>query len=295
MKAQTFMAFLGRIGVTPEPGQRVFWSIAADGVQPKDLDGVDRELARSIFGDADLVPVQARSSVAVVKGAEIGFSYFAALRLLHRAVTADVRGAAPGELRYALAVAPDLRLARGAVRYALGAAEANDDLRRMLDDVAADGFTILREGGRKVRIEALPASVGGRATRGRRYVEVLQDETEFFKDETSGLINDADVYRSVIARCRGTVWLGSTPWTGGLLKKLFDDNFGKPTSALAATCPTLLMRFDPKVRAAVEAEYARDPESAAREFGCEFLARGSSLFFDSAAVDACMEQEVEVA
>src|SRR4051812_34787987 len=105
--AISFLEFLRRIDVVPEPAQRVFWAVAADGVQPKDLRAEDRELAVAMFGPIELVPEEARTTVAVVKGAEIGWSYFLGLRLLYRALTADVSNAAPGEIRTALAIAPD--------------------------------------------------------------------------------------------------------------------------------------------------------------------------------------------
>jgi hypothetical protein len=60
----------------------------------------------------------------LVKGARIGASYIvAALDSLYRALTANLSTLAPGEQATALVVAPDLRLARQVLRYALGAAQ----------------------------------------------------------------------------------------------------------------------------------------------------------------------------
>ena len=49
----SYLDFLRRIGVTPEPGQRVACAVAFDGVDPADLEGEDRELARLIFGASE--------------------------------------------------------------------------------------------------------------------------------------------------------------------------------------------------------------------------------------------------
>ena len=93
----TSLSFVGFcedvLGVTLEPGQRVFWSIAADGVQPGDLTGADREVAAEMFGDVDEIPDGARRHIAIIKGADVGFSFIAGLRLLHRALTATELGA----------------------------------------------------------------------------------------------------------------------------------------------------------------------------------------------------------
>ncbi len=288
--APSFLAFVADLGVTLEPGQRVFWSIAADGVEPGELRGADRALARAFFGDVDTIPAGARSVVAAVKGAEIGWSFVLGLRLLYRALTADISDAAPGEVRSALCVAPDVRTGRIPIRVAREFAERHPTISGLIENPTTDGFIIRRENGRTA-VECLPASVGGRATRGRRFVEVALDEASMFRDE-SGAVSDRDVFRSVVTRCKGTTWLGSTPWLpSNLLWKLVEDNWGRPTKALAARLPTESMRSNKKVLADVARVRALDPIAASVEYDCE-LPSASTLFFDSVALDAAMVDEL---
>jgi hypothetical protein len=55
--------------VTLTPGQRVLCLVAYDGLEPRDLTGADRELARQIFGDVDTIHEEARHVVVAVCGA----------------------------------------------------------------------------------------------------------------------------------------------------------------------------------------------------------------------------------
>jgi hypothetical protein len=163
VKPLPFVAFVERVlGVRLTPGQRVVCRIAYDGANPCDLEGDERELAHRIFGNVDVIPDEARHTVVAVCGARGGKSYvFCALRLLHLALTVPLNTMAPGEVASALIVAPDLRLARQCMRYALGAAKANRDIAQRISSESADGFVLARENGRTVAIECLPATRGG--------------------------------------------------------------------------------------------------------------------------------------
>ncbi|HEU4544638.1 MAG TPA: hypothetical protein VFR23_26160 [Jiangellaceae bacterium] len=287
MSPLSFIEFCESVlAVRFEPAQRVYWAVAADDVQLCDLTGDARDIARELFGDIETVPPEARREQVAVKGAGIGWSYFAGLRLLHRALTAtsEELGAA-GETRVCLAVAPDLRTGRIPVRYALGAAEGVPAIKRLIESSGSDGFTLRREGGRFTSVEALPASIGGRALRGRRYLEALFDESSFFRDSDYA-INDTDCRRAVIARTLGKFWNGSTPWLEtSEVWKTYQANYGHPTTALAARLPTLTMRSDPDVRRLVEAERERDPDGAAVEYDCQPPAGSGGYFFDGFAID----------
>lgn len=291
----SFLEFLdSRLGVTLEPAQRVFWAVAGDGVQPADLSAADRELAREIFGDVDEVPSLARAEVDVIKGAGIGGSYIGGLHLLYRALTADLNDCAPGEIRPALCVAPDLRTARIPVRAAIAAAQSVPQIKAMIvGKPTTDSIVFTRGRGRFSSVECLPASVGGRATRGRRYLEVLLDEAAFFRDE-SAQVNDLQVYNSVISRCTGQVWLVSTPWLEtNLIWKHFEENFGAPKKALAAKLPTLLVRTDERTRALVEQARHLNPELAAQEYDCQPLGAGSAQFFGARELDDSLKRALQ--
>jgi hypothetical protein len=291
-----FVPFVEALGVRPSPAQRVLWEVIADGTQPEDLPEHERAIARQLFGEVDTIPPELLAVVAIVKGGRIGGSYFAALRLIHLAVTVRL-ALAPGEQASALIVAPDLRLAKQAFRYVAGAIDSVPELGALEVRRTEDAIAIQREDGQLVAIECLPATRGGSALRGRTLVGVLLDEAAYFRDE-SAAVNDADIYRAVAPRVvpGGQLLISSTPWAEmGLLFDLFQANHGAPKTCVAARAPTLLMRTDdPNTIRHVERETERDPQTAAQEFGAEFMGRGAGTFFDGAAIDRAIDPTLTI-
>ncbi len=295
LRAPGFVEFVASLGFELSAAQVVLAHVAFDGWEPRDLGGTDRELARALFGDVDRVPALARAILVAVLGARSGKSLLASLRLLHLALTADLSRLAPGELAVGLVCAPDLRLARQTLRYVAGA------LRERMPGVlaappTADAVTVVRPDGRRVSIEALPASRGGSAVRGRSLVGAVLDESAFFLNEDGAyVVNDEEIFKAVTPRVvrGGQVLIVSTPWArSGLLFDLFDENHGRPASCLAAHGPTLVMRAgDPSIEAIVERERRRDPGNAAREYDAIFTDSSASLL-SSADVQACVSKGV---
>jgi hypothetical protein len=282
---RTFVEFCRLVGVCLTPAQRVLARVAFDGVEPRDLAGAERELARQLFGDVDVISPIARAVVAIVAGARSGKTYLGALRLVHLALTVKLDRLAPGESAYAVICAPDLRLARQAFRYALGCIRACQQLAGLLDSVTADSFVLRRPDGRVVTIECLPATRGGSAVRGRSLVAFLCDEIAFFRD-SDAVVNDRDIYQAAAPRIMagGQLLIVSTPWAeSGLLFELHRDEWGQPRSCVVVHAPTIVMR--PSERARVDAEYARDPVNAERELGAAFFSAGTGQFFDGQAIE----------
>lgn len=291
----TFVDFVTSLGVELTPAQRVLARIAFDGEEPRDLYGEDRDMCRALFGDADVIPSGARGVLVEVCGARSGKSYLSGLRLLHLALVVNLAGLAPGEVGAGLIVAPDLRLARQCLRYVSGACE-HRSIARMVVAETADSVTIERPDGKRVAIEALPASRGGSAVRGRSLVGAVLDESAFFFDGDTGyVVSDVEVYRAVMPRVvkGGQTIVASTPWVrAGLLFELFTANARTHAHAIAAHAPTVLMRdFDPTVVAIVERETARDAANAEREFGASFVDSSASLL-SSEDVNACVDAGV---
>lgn len=282
MRAPTFLQFVGSLGVRLTLGQRTLARVAFDGVDPCHLEGDERAMAERLLGPVDTFPPSARLVLTIVKGARIGGSYvFGGLYSLWRAFVADLSTLAPGEQAVALIVAPDLRLARQVLRYALGAAEGAPAIARLIESKSTDAFTLRRPDGHVVTIECLPATRGGSAVRGRSLVSAVLSEAAFFRD-SSAVVNDLDVFRAVMPRVMpgGLTVLESTPWAeAGLLYDEHSRNFGTPRSSIAAHAPTLLMRDDERTAQIVANERERDPDNAEREFDAQFLGGGSGLFF----------------
>lgn len=294
MKFTNFAVEVLQIPLTP--AQRVLVAVAFDGVDPTNLDDADRTIAAELFGAVDIVPPSARSVLVAVIGARAGKTYLLiAAYSLWRALFANLSTLAPGEIAVALIVAPDLRLARQALRYASGAVQAHRDLAQMVVSESSESLQIRRPDGRTVAIEVLPATRGGSALRGRSLVSAALDEAAFFRDENS-IVNDGDLFKAVAPRVLpgGLVILASTPWVEeGLLHSQFDKNWGNPRTALAAHGPTLLMLPTERNREAVAREMETDPDNAAREFGAEFILGGSATFFDTETLKNCVSDEYD--
>lgn len=285
MKPTTFVRFAQRIGLALTPGQTAFAAVAFDGLEP-----ACRDRARKIFGAVDHVPAAARKVIAMAKGRDAGGSRMGATRGLHLALTAGLERLEIDESAYVLSVAPKIRLARVGKRFALSAARRVPGLR--ITGEHRDGFTIVRHDGRQVIFECIAAARGGDTGRGVPVLFAMLDEAAFFRDEESGQVNDRHIFNALVPRILpgGQILIVSSPWVeSGLLYDEFTKNHGNPTTALAAHCPTLVMRDDPETAATVELERERDPENARREFDAEFLTSGAGLFFDSGALTRCID------
>jgi hypothetical protein len=284
-----FTAFAERLlGVEFFPAQKVCFEVLYDGVEPGRFEGERLALARRMFGEnVETIPPEARRVAVMVKGGRVMGTRGAAIRMCHLGATVAAPPTAPGEPLFALMVGPDLRLARQALDFALGAMRSNPDLAERVQGETRESFEFVRDDGRRVIYAALPATAGGSAVRGRTLIGAVMTEASFFRDAMS-VVNDADIFRALLPRIvpGGQLVIESTPWAElGLLWQLWERDFGKPTGAMVAHCPTLLMRPDPEVARLVALERARDPDSAAQEFDAEFRAAGSSAFFDPHLID----------
>lgn len=295
---QSFVDFAAACGfASPTPAQAMVWAVAFDGHHPfsAPIPTGLRHIVPAIFGPlahdpTTPIPPIARTTFVQVKGARVGGSRAAALRLLHLAYSVPL-ALAPGEEAFGLVVAPDLRLARQTLGFARGAAQANPALSRTIAADSSDAFTIRRSDGRTVAIECLPCTRGGSAVRGRSLVGAVMSEAALFRD-ANYVANDVDVYRALHPRivAGGQLIVETTPWAeSGLAYTLFRDNWGSPSTALAAHCPTPLMRAgDREIEARIEAERKRDPDNARREFDAVFLSGSALEFFDDRTVEAAI-------
>lgn len=203
---------------------------AADGVTPTTIS--DSECLQHFGCLLDELPDEPRRTVAVRAGGRGGkTSRLLATKALHAAWTVPLPTLRRGEVASSLLVAPDLKLARQALSFVVGYAEDSKILRRALvDDPTKDSVDLRRPDGKRVRIEVVAASRGGRGARGRTLCFAGLDEACFFYDESTGVMNDADVYRAVLQRVvpGGQVWIVSTPWLAdtGLLEQVIAKNWG---------------------------------------------------------------------
>jgi hypothetical protein len=273
----TFVQFCDVIGFALTPGQLVLAKVIFDGVEPRDLNGAERELASKIFGDAEVIPSLARAVALAVCGGRSGKTRLSAVYTAWRMVTADVSMLAPGERAVALIVAPDLKLGRQNLSFVIGVLKSVQLFEKWIVAETADSITIKRPDSAVIACEVLAATRGGSAVRGRSLICATLEELAFFRDDTA-IVNDEEIYRAVAPRVMdGGLLLGiTTAWAQvGLAWSLWRDNFGKPETCIVAHAPTLLM--NPAKAAEVEREYKRNPVNADREFGAVFAASDEAL------------------
>lgn len=293
--APTFLEFCLLLGITLEPGQRVLAAVAFDGVEPRDLQGEERELARQMFGNVDVIPAKARKIVVLIVGARAGKTLLGALRLLHIALFIRLDRLQPGQEGKVWIVAPELDLATEGLNYIRGQLEGNDNLRPLMLNPPRPGVKVERivirrdNDGKLVAFEIKAAKRMGVTERGRVIIAAMLDEAAFFLDD-SYKVNDTEVFNAVQPRIMagGQLLLPTTPWAeSGLAYDLCKSNHpalgGVPSSALAVLAPTPLLRSDPdileQVEAALDVDRQRGTSNAQREFFCKFLATSAVLFF----------------
>ena len=270
---------------------------ASEGITPTTIDDV-ASLAHFGCLLADL-PTKPRRTVAVRAGGRGGkTSRLLAPKALHAAWTVPLPTLRKGEVASALLVAPDLKLARQTLSFVAGYVEDSRILSRALvGDPSKDSVELQRPDGKRVRIEVLAASRGGRGVRGRTLVFAGLDEACFFYDEASGVVNDTDVFRAVLQRVvpGGQVWIVSTPWLAdtGLLETTIAKNFGIHENALVCTAGTRALNptWDPTGEIEKDLR-AQDPDAAVREVDGEPMSGGAGVFFDGAAITACIDDTI---
>lgn len=284
LSSYTFVQFCDWLGVVLTPGQRRFAEIAYDGTAGH---GDDDGVGARIFGpSASWSGALSWRTIVAVCGARAGKSYvLVGLRLLWGCLTRSLCTLAPGERGVSLVVAPDLRLAKQVIGYARGALNTREDLAALIEGDTEYAITIRRpHDGLVVSLEALPATRGGGAVRGRSLIDAALDECAFFRDEGYA-VNDVELYKAVAPRVLpgGQVIIASTPWAEtGLLYEMFRG--GTTARVLVAHAPTLIMHDSALTREIVAAERERDPDNARREFDAEFMTSGTGQFFDTNAI-----------
>lgn len=301
----TFTEFLDAIGVELEPGQRAFCLVALDGIQVADLTGEDRQRAIRIFGDLPRMAPESWAFVlgiiAIVAGGRSGKTYLCSLRLLHLALTVDLfdheKGRpklASGEEAFCAIVAPKLELAEQSLRYVAGACRANPALRDLIVSDTKGGLVLRRDDGEMVAIRPFAAAAGGIGGRGKSLIAVFLDETCFFRDANSGVVNDQAIFDAASVRVieGGQTLVSSTPWVGkGLLHGLWKKNHEHPIDALSAHAATRTMRTSKHILGIVARAEARDPRNASIEFGAEWGATTVETFFTDAELAAFFHPE----
>ena len=278
-----------------EAGQTVICKICFDGLEPRQLEGAERELARELFGPVEEFPASCRGTIVWLKGCRLGGTYLTSLYQLYLGLTCHL-DLAPGELAFCVGCAPDKKTALQGYRYQAGAVGECPRLKRYVEgSIGSESFILRRPDGHRVSFEVLAASAGGSSLRGRSYVSLLLDESSFFRDPTTGCVNDLELYRAGAPRIvtGGRMLIISTAFARrGLLWDLIEKNYGAPTTCVAAIAPTLLVRPTEQNLRLYAEERERDEESADREFNCIALSVGTSDFIEPESIRQCTDDDL---
>lgn len=283
------------LGLSLTSGQAAISRVLYDGHAP------DEDYADVIFGGLRTVPSAFALRIAViVAGRGSGkTSALLAARGLHLALTVDLSSMTPNDPPALVAVvAPDMRQSKQTLGFVRKFLEDRPILKKVLKaDILTEVIRIERPDGRKVNIEARPATGGGNSVRGPVLAGVLLDESAFFEGEGYE-VNDAEILRAAMPRIRmipgAQVVFGSTPWAQeGKLYELYRDNVGKPDTAVVCRAPTLIVRPNEETRQAYEAELKQDPDNAKREYDAEFLSADAERFFPEAVILQALDYDVQ--
>jgi len=287
-----FTEWVPSIGLELTHGQRALSRVAFDGLEPADVHE-DADVVCELFGGISTIPGMARRLAVLRLGRGSGKTTLASAFALYTMLTADCSQAGPGDMPAVITIAPTKRTAQLSVSMAMSFVEQSDELRPIVLHANSEGFSLRRHDGRRVQFRALPKSRGGAAARGMSILGAIFDEAEFLPNEelAAAAVTDRELVQSITPRLMrsGRIWLISTPWpTMSLAGELFDANFGRPTTALCARAPTLVMRdYDPDWAERIESERLRDPANAAREFDCINVSSGAA-FFDAEQIQAAV-------
>ena len=210
----SFLALCQGIGLRLEPGQRVACLVAFDGVDPVDLEGPERELARRIFGNVERFTKEQRRIFGAVCGGRAGKTrLFTATRLLHLGLTVDLSRLAPEEPGYGMIVGPKMTHAKQGLAYIRGAIRSVPSLAGAVVRDAAEEI-VIRRGGYLVSFLCAAASVRGDTQRGKSLFGFSLEEAAFFRDAETGAINDAELFQAMMPRLLpdGQAIVPSTPY-----------------------------------------------------------------------------------
>jgi hypothetical protein len=199
----------------------------------------------------------------------------------------------PGERRYAVAIATNLRQARLFTRAALSIVERSPLLAELVESVSEDEIVFTNG----TALAAFPCT--SRGVRGWPISSLLMDEAAHFISETEGPAVAERVWESLVPSTaqfgdQARIIVASTPWgQSGLFAELFQRaRSGELEDAVAQHSSTedANPTIDPVF---LQAEQARDPEAFRSEYEAEFAGSGAA-FLDPERVEAAVADRSEL-
>lgn len=263
-------------------------------VHGRPLEGVltPDELERH-FGVAEIPPGHIPRIVALICGVRGGKSWIASCAMIHAALTADLSMLKIHELPRAAIIGPTTDAAEATFRILVGILQSSPVLRKFIEgEPTSDTVIIKRPDGRRVEICVVAAAKGGVTVRNRWLVGfVIEEVAQIGAEATGAAISAEEILRAAETRllkgCQG--WLISSPFGPvGLLYETYKRHFGKLSKTLVVHAPTRAM--NPSFpQESIDAIAAEDPDTAAREYGAEWVDAESAFLPAAIVVPAIRE------
>ncbi len=232
-------------------------------------------------------PTHPATEAWLIVGRRGGKSFIVALIAVFLACFRDYSARlSPGERGVVMVIATDRKQARVIFRYVRALLENVPMLSKLVERVDAESVDLAN----RVSIEIHTASY--RSTRGYTVVAALLDEVAFWRSDES--VNpDSEIIealRPAMATIPGALLIGvSSPYARrGVLYESHRDHYGKDGD------PVLVWQADTRTmnptvpQQLIDDAYARDPVSAAAEYGAQFRSDVSG-FLDSAWIDRTVQ------
>lgn len=220
--------------------------------------------------------------VALICGVRSGKTFIAVCAAICASLTASLEGLQSHEIPRFVIIGDRIDTAKATFAVLCGILNASPHLQKFVEgEPSSDRVMLRREDGRRVQICVVAASRGGATVRNRWLVGyIIEEVAQIGVESTGAIVNAEEIVRAAKTRLlRGcTGWLISSPYgPQGLLYKTYKEHFGKPGKTLVAWAPTRAMNptFPQETIDEIEAE---DPDTAAREYGAEWVDAVTTLY-----------------
>jgi hypothetical protein len=254
---------------------------------------IDRDTSAKHFG-VERLPTERPRRVVLICGIRGGKSTMGVAAAIWACLTADLSSLPAHEVaRYAI-IGPAVDAADATYKQLVGYLQSSPARSAVLArDPTESRVVVRRPDGRVVEIVVVAAHRGGLSVRNRWLIGLTLEEVASFGSEATGAaISAEEILRAAETRllpgCQA--WLISSPFGPvGMLHALYQKYFGKPGTTLVVHAPTRAL--NPSFPQSRIDEIARDdPDTAAREYGAEWIDADSSylpaLLVDKAIRDA---------
>ena len=198
----------------------------------------------------------------------------------------------PGEVGMVLLIAPDTKQAKISLKYCEAIFANSRILKQLIVNRTANALTLTTG----ITIEVRASDF--RTLRGSTYVAVLLDEGAFLYSDEWSANADVEIVNAVVPGLMttgGPLIIASSPYAKvGVLWNAYKKNFGPDGDPRVLVAQASSKVLNPSLpQSAIDREFAKDPVSAAAEYGANFR-DDIGAFVPREVVEACVGDHVEL-